>query len=83
MRGEPLKHPRKVGEHVSRAIDLLAENGATKIRVFKTKHIIITFCLGKHEIEVRTVCTPRSVDAAFVYFKTDLRHEIERRSGLR
>lgn len=78
MRGDPVKQPRRIGQHVSRAIDFLAANGATDIRVFKTKHVIVTFMVGKHCCEVRTAGTPTDADAAYNNFKLALRHELER-----
>lgn len=60
MRGKPVDHPRRIGKHVAFAIDHLAEAGATEIEVYKTKHVIVTFKVGRHELEVRTACTPRN-----------------------
>ena len=77
MRGEPLKHPRKVGRHVAAILDFLAEHGATEIRAFKTKHVIIEFTLGKHHLEVRTACTPRDEHHAVQFALCDLRRTIE------
>lgn len=78
MRGDPVKQPRRIGQHVSRAIDFLAENGATDIRVWKTKHVIVSFMVGQHRCEVRMAGTPMDAGDAYNHFRAHLRHELER-----
>lgn len=83
MRPETAKNPRKIGRHISLAIDFLHENGAKDIQVYKTRHVEICFTLGQHSLSVRTACTPRDEGNCFAYFKTDLRHALERLTGAR
>jgi len=72
MRGEPIHHPRRVGRHVSGALDLLAEIGARDVRVWKTKHVVIAFNVAGAEHELRMACTPRDEDNALNVFRQDL-----------
>lgn len=77
MRGEPLKHPRKVGAHVSTILDFLAEHGCTHISVWKVRHIAIDFTLGESSFTLRMACTPRDEQHAIRYALNDLRRMIE------
>lgn len=78
MRPPPIPHPRRVGQHISEAIDLLTANGATNIRVYKTHHIAIVFNVGRHELTVRAPCTPASEDNSFNAIRQAIQREVLR-----
>lgn len=79
MRGEPLHNPRRVGKHIADIIDLLlVPHGATDIRVYKSRHVMIVFRLGEHEMTIRTACTPRDEHHAVNFARTALMRDLER-----
>ena len=77
MKGEPIRHPRKIGKHIAAVLDLLAEGGATDVQVFKTKHLRICFRIGAKSFEMSGACTPRDADNFILVFKRRLRLLVE------
>lgn len=73
MRHEPIKDPRRIGQHVSVIMDDLAEGGARDIRVFKTKHLAMEFELGPQTYRIVLPCTPRDPDISITLTRQRLK----------
>lgn len=72
MRGDPVPRPRRIGRHVSAALDMLDAAGARDVRVWKTRHVVIAFAIVGREHEIHMACTPKSEHDAAVHFRQAL-----------
>lgn len=70
---EPIKHPRRVGKHVSAALDFLADLGCEHVEVIKRKHLSISWAWGDRRLSISAPCTPRDEDQAERYMIQGIR----------
>lgn len=78
MRPDPIKEPRRVGEHVAFALDFLKEHGAENVRVYKTRHLQVVFNLGRHELTIHMACTPLNAHDAIAHFRQELTRVVKK-----
>ena len=72
MRDSPVPKPRRIGKHVSAALDLLEEIGAGDVQVFKTRHVVVAFTYRARRFEIFMPCTPQSESDQVHFFRQAL-----------
>jgi hypothetical protein len=81
MRGEPVPRPRRIGQHISRVLDLLDEIGAREVTVWKTRHVVVQFAFRGRTFEVHCACTPKNEHDGFHHARQSIQRTL-RAAGL-